>query len=190
MANVSNMSLYAKLRDGRHSIEFPEGYFPQVTFVGGLPSVPTARWKKTNMLEGCWEWTIFFTRDMEIIPDYMNGYSRFHPSWYMLRFSSLQNSLMDIGYDSIYDLTSENYVPININIENGQKALTPRQYSNTTDNLSERFAMRRSTSMVTHEDKNIKQYIIPLSLGINDKPQFETILNDVRSGKIRLPEIN
>lgn len=187
--NFSNMSLYAKLRDGRYRMEFPEDFFPTVTFCDGVPSIPTARWKKIDIFQGCYEWTIFCTQDFEIIGDYMNGACKFYPNWYMLRFRSAQNSLMDIAYDSIYDLSSENYSPININMENGQKALTPRQYFSEAENMQERFALRNSRSVVMRDDHNIKRYIIPITLDINSKAPFEGILDDVRSGKTPLPPI-
>ena len=185
--NVNYMSLYAKLRDGRYRAEFPEGWFPEVTFCNNQPTISTARWKKINYLEGVYEWTIFCTKNFDIIQDYLNGASMFYPDWYMLRFRSVQNSLRDIMYDSIYDLSSDKYSPLNINKENGQRALNPVQ--SYKDDPMEKFSLKPSRGISAVEDSNIQTFIVPISMSVDDDGEFAIILNKVRKNEIKLPII-
>lgn len=185
--NLNYMSLYAKLRDGRYRAEFPEDWFPTVSFCNNLPTISTARWKKINYFEGVYEWTIFCTKQFEIIPDYLNGASMFRPEWLMLRFRSVQNDLRDIMYDSIYDLSSDSYSPLNISKENGQVTTAPKQ--SFDNDIREKFSLRRTQSAGAVTSDAVQTFIVPISLTIEDYGELAVILNKVRSGEIKLPII-
>lgn len=178
-------SLYRKLIDGRALSEFPEDFFAPVEWVAGKPTIRTCRRKKTNIIESFYEWTIFLTRDFDIVPDYLNRIAVFYPNFYMMRFRSRQNNLLDIEIDSIYDLTSSAYNTIYIDNETLQES---KKGSTILPSPDYRWGGTR-VATVKSEDKDIIRKLIPVSLTLENNKSFGVIYDDVKNGRIKLPEV-
>ena len=179
-------SLYRKLTDGRALTEFPEEYFAPVEWMSGKPVIRTCRRKKTNILKSFYEWTIFLTRNYEVVPDYMNRLAVFYPNFYMMRFRSRQNNLLDIEIDSIYDLTSTAYTPIYIDSETMQESK-----KNATAILPSPDYRWGGTKVATvrQENNEIVRKVVPVSLTLESSKSFGIIYDDIKNGRIQLPEV-
>lgn len=178
-------SLYRKLTDGRALSEFPEEFFAPVEWVSGKPTIRTCRRKKTNILESFYEWTLFLTRDCVVVPDYLNRIAVFYPDFYMMRFRSRQNNLLDIEIDSIYDLTSTAYTPIYIDTETYQES---KNGSTILPSPEYRWGGTKVATVRT-EEPNVVRKLIPVSLTLETNKSFGVVYDDVKNGRIKLPEV-
>lgn len=183
--NANPESLYARLTDGRYLREFPEDFFAPVQWCDGRPMIETCRRKKVNLLESFYEWTIFFTGSMELVPDYLNKVATFYPTFYMMRLRSRQNNLLDIEIDSIYNLASSAFTPIYIDVNTNQESPNGMM---TLPSSDYRWGGTK-VAAVQQENKEVVRKIIPVSLDLNYNKTFGVVFDDIKKGRVSLPEV-
>lgn len=178
---VGYNSLYQKLMDGRYVREFPDDFFGPVKFQDGHIVMDTVRWKKINLLEAYYEWTIPFTRRFEIVPDYMNGLCKMHPDWYIVRIISRQKEHVTISYDGIYDLSSSSYSEVYIDVESGSQVAAPKYKPSPS------YRWTGGDPIIREQPNNIITKIVPITLNEKDYPVFASLIERINTGVIKLP---
>lgn len=181
---VAYNSLYQKLQDGRHMRDFPENFFePISSFQDGLIVVETVRWKRVTMIEAYYEWTLPFTRKMELVPDYMNGYCKLYPDWYIVRVISTQREHVTMSLDGIYDLSSSTYSEVYIDSESGSQVAAPKYRPSPS------FKWSGGEPLIREQSGNIITKMVPVSLREKDYPIFASVIEKINQGIIKLPPV-
>lgn len=182
---VAYNSLYQKLMDGRHLRDFPENFFePITTYQDGYIVVPTVRWKRVTAIEAYYEWTLPYTRKYELVPDYMNGYCKLYPDWYIVRVISAQREHVTMSLDGIYDLSSSTYSEVYIDSESGSPVAAPKYKPSPS------YKWSGGDPIIREQPANILTKMVPMSLGERDYPAFASIIEKINQGIIKLPAVN